>query len=50
MWETEEVGDDQDNNQPLDSCVDLCEGLTEEEVRELDASIQPVHSMLSKVC
>ena len=50
MQETEEVGDGEDDDQPLDSCVDLHEGLTEEEVRELDASIQPVHSMLSKVC
>ena len=50
VWETEEVGDDEDDDQPLDSCVDLCEGLTEEEVRELNASIQPMHLMLSKVC
>ena len=50
MWETEEVGDDEDDDQPLDSCVDLCEGLTEEEVIELNASIQPMHLMLSKVC
>ncbi|KAF8270860.1 hypothetical protein EI94DRAFT_1569615 [Lactarius quietus] len=48
-WETEEVGDDEEDNQPLDSWVDLHEGLTEEEVAELDASIQPMQLMLSKL-
>jgi hypothetical protein len=45
--------DDDDNlkvdNRPLDTWVDLHEGLTEEEVSELKESMQPVRSMLVKV-
>ena len=47
--ESQEVGDDDDEDQPLDSWVDFCDSLTEEELEDLDASIQPVRSMLSKV-
>ena len=38
-----------DEDQPLDSWVDFCDGLMEEEVEDLDASIQPMRSMLSEV-
>jgi hypothetical protein len=47
--ETHETGDDEEDDQPLDTWVDFREGLTEEQVTELDASIQPVRSMLVKV-
>jgi hypothetical protein len=51
-WETEDGNDNnlKDDNQPLDTWVDLHEGLTEEEVSKLDESTQPVRSMLVKVC
>ena len=48
--ETQDIEDDEDDDQPLDSWVDFCGGLTDKEVRELDANIQPVWSMLIKVC
>jgi hypothetical protein len=48
-WESQEVEDDEEDDQPLDNWVDFCDGLTEEELGELDASIQPARSMLSKV-
>jgi hypothetical protein len=48
-WESQEVEDDDKDDQPLDSWVDFRDGLTKEEVGELDTSIQPVRSMLSKV-
>ena len=48
--ESQDVGDDDDNNKPLDSWVDFRDGLTEEEVEDLDVSIQLVRLMLSKVC
>ena len=48
--ETQDIKDDKDDNQPLDSWVDFHGGLTDKEVRELDANIQPVQLMLIKVC
>jgi hypothetical protein len=48
-WESQEVEDDEEEDQPLDSWVDFCDGLMEEEVGELDMSIQPVRLILSKV-
>lgn len=48
--ESRDVGDDDDDNKPLDSWVDFRDGLTEEEVEDLDVSIQLVRLMLSKVC
>ena len=48
--ESQDVGDDDDDDQPLDSWVDFHDGLMEEEVEDLDVSIQPVRLMLSKVC
>ena len=47
--ESQEVEDDDKDDQPLDSWDNFCDGLMEEEVEDLDASIQPVRSMLSKV-
>ena len=47
--ESQEVGDDDDEDQPLDSWVNFCDGLMEEELEDLDASIQPMRLMLSKV-
>jgi len=47
--ESQEVNDDEEDDQPLDSWVDFRDGLTEEEEEDLDASVQPVRSMLSKV-
>ena len=49
VLEFQEVEDDDEDDHPLDSWVDFRDGMTEDEVRELDASIQPVRSMLSKV-
>ena len=48
--ESQEVGDDDNKDQPLDSWVNFCDGLMEEEPEDLDVSIQPVRLMLSKVC
>jgi hypothetical protein len=48
--ESQEVEDNKEDDQPLDSWVDLQDGLTEEQLEELDASIQPVQLMLIKVC
>jgi len=45
-----EVNDDDPEDQPLNAWVDFREGLTEEEVEELDKSVQPVRSTLFKVC
>ncbi|KAF8257405.1 hypothetical protein EI94DRAFT_1630941, partial [Lactarius quietus] len=47
--ETHDGEDGEEDDQPLDSWVKFCEGLTEEEVMELDESIQPVQSMLIKL-
>ena len=49
MREAEKDADDQED-QPLNAWVDFREGLTEEEVKELDKSVQPVRSTLFKVC
>ncbi|KAI9456118.1 hypothetical protein BJY52DRAFT_1121414 [Lactarius psammicola] len=46
-WEPDDSAEEDD--QPLDTWVDLHKGLTEEEVSELDKSIQPVRSMLTKL-
>ncbi|KAF8265274.1 hypothetical protein EI94DRAFT_1437269, partial [Lactarius quietus] len=48
--ETQEMGDEEEEDQPLDNWVDYCEGLNEEECKDLDASIQPVWLMLIKLC
>jgi hypothetical protein len=48
--ETWETGDDEEDDQPLDTWVDLHEGRTEEEVNQLNESTQPVRMMLIKVC
>lgn len=48
--ETQEIKDDDSNNKPLDNWVDFCEGLTDQELRELDVSVQPMWLMLIKVC
>ena len=45
-----EGNDDDPEDQPLNAWVDFREGLTEEEVEELDKSVQPVRSTLFKVC
>ncbi len=45
-----EKDDDDEEDQPLNAWVDFREALTEEEVVELDRSVQPVRSMLFKVC
>lgn len=47
--ETQEIDDDEEDDQPLDGWDNFREGLTEIQVKELDASIQPVRSMLIKV-
>jgi hypothetical protein len=45
--EDDEEGED---DQPLDMWVDFREGLTAEQLAELEESVQPVRSMLAKVC
>jgi len=45
-----EADDEDEDDRPLDRWVDLREGLTAEEVSELDESTQPVQSTLVKVC
>ena len=41
--------DDEVDDRPLDRWVDLHDGVTDEQWEEIDASIQPVRSMLTKV-
>ncbi len=48
--QSREAEDEDPEDQPLDAWVDFREGLTEEEVEELDKSVQPVRSTLFKVC
>jgi hypothetical protein len=50
VMEIQEMVDEEEEDQPLDSWVNFCEGLNEEEHNDLDASIQPVWLMLIKVC
>ncbi len=47
--ETQEMGDSEVDDQPLDTWVDFCKGLTEKQVMALGASVQPVRLMLVKV-
>jgi hypothetical protein len=47
--ETQEMDDGEEDDRPLDTWIDFHEGLTEEQVMALDASVQPVRSMLVKV-
>ena len=44
------VEEDSGDNQCLHSWEDFQEGLTDEKVRVLDEGVQPVRSMLVKVC
>jgi hypothetical protein len=47
----QEMDEEEEDDEPLDSLVDFCEGLNEVELRELDVSIKPpVRTMLIKVC
>lgn len=48
-WGSQEMADDDKDVQPLDIWVDFHDGLMQDEVEELDTSIQPMRSMLSKV-
>ena len=47
--ETEECGDNEVDNQPLDRWLDLHNGLMDKELDEIEEGIQPVHTMLTKV-
>jgi hypothetical protein len=49
--ETQVMNDDEggEDDEPLDGWVDFREGLTAEQVEELDESVKPVRSMLVKV-
>jgi hypothetical protein len=47
MVEDDEEGED---DQPLNTWVDFCEGLPAEQLAELKESVQPVRSTLAKVC
>jgi hypothetical protein len=48
-WGTEECGDDEVDDQPLDRWLDLHDGLTDEELGEIEEGIQPVRTTLTKV-
>lgn len=48
--ETQARNDNEDDDQPLDAWVDFREGMTAEQLKELDESVKPVRSMLVKVC
>jgi hypothetical protein len=48
--ETQEMEDEQEEDWALDSWVNFHEGLSKAEHKELDVSIQPVRSILIKVC
>jgi hypothetical protein len=47
--EVREVSDENDD-EPLNPWEDFRDGMSEEQMRALDASVQPVRSMLVKVC
>jgi hypothetical protein len=42
--------DDGEDDEPLNSWVDFREGMTAEQLEELEESVKPVRSMLVKVC
>jgi hypothetical protein len=44
------ANNEEDDDQPLDGWVDFREGMTAEQLEELDESVQPVRSTLVKVC
>lgn len=44
-----ETRETEDDDQPLDAWEDYRGGLTEEQIEDLDVSVQPVRSMLVKV-
>jgi hypothetical protein len=48
-YDAQESRDDEVDDRPLDRWVDLHDGVTDEQWEEIDASIQPVRSMLTKV-
>jgi hypothetical protein len=48
-WGTEECGDDEVDDQPLDWWLDLHDGLMDEELGEIEEGIQPVCTTLTKV-
>ncbi|KAI9432916.1 hypothetical protein H4582DRAFT_1820283 [Lactarius indigo] len=48
--ETWEADYSEEDDQPLDTWVDLHEGLTEEDINQLTESTHPVQSMLVKLC
>jgi hypothetical protein len=45
-----EDDDDEGEDHPLNAWEDFQEGLSDEQRRELDVGVQPVRSMLAKVC
>ncbi|KAH9007656.1 hypothetical protein EDB84DRAFT_1572666 [Lactarius hengduanensis] len=48
--ETQEMANEEEEDKPLGTWDDFREGLTEQQVTELDASVHPVRSMLVKLC
>jgi hypothetical protein len=48
--EMQETNSGDEDDEPLSSWEDFREELTEEQVRELEVNVQPVRSMLAKVC
>jgi hypothetical protein len=46
--EVREENDEED--EPLNPWKDFRDGMSDEQIRALDASVQPVRSMLVKVC
>ena len=46
--EVREENDEED--EPLNPWEDFQDGMSDEQIRALDASVQPVRSMLVKVC
>jgi hypothetical protein len=49
-WGTEECGDDEVDNQPLDQWLDLHNGLTDEELGEIEEGIQPSVAVAQATC
>jgi len=47
--EARQHNDEDDEDEPLSAWEDYRDGLTEERIKELDTSVQPVRSMLAKV-
>jgi len=48
-YEAQEYADDEADDPPLDRWIDFGDGLTDEQRKEIELSIRPVQTMMTKV-